>query len=168
MSSETERIIRTPSTKIMPKDELEGHIAEFLKTQNLCTLASCSDNIPRATTLEYYSKGTILYMMPEEGQKMVNIRQNPHVSVAIAAPYTGWLSVKGVQITGEATLITRDSVKEFREGLSVYQWERSAKEIGLKELPESFRLLKVEPHAIEILDVSLKSKGYAPRQLWIP
>jgi len=166
MSSETERIIRTKVTRSMPKEELEKHIAEFLKTQNVCVLASCKDNVPRATPLEYYSDGTTLYVMPEEGQKMENIRENPIVSVAVFAPYTGWLSLKGVQITGEATIVTREDIREFNEALSVYQWQRSAREIGLKELPESFRLLKITAHAIELLDISLKTKGYAPRQLW--
>lgn len=168
MSSETQRIIRTKVTKPMPKEELEEHISEFLKTQNVCVLASCKDNVPRASPLEYYSLGTTLYVMPEEGQKMENIRENPLVSVGVFAPYTGWLSLKGVQITGEATIITREDAQEFDDGLSVYQWQKSAKEIGLKELPESFRLLKITAQAIEVLDISLKTKGYAPRELWTP
>jgi uncharacterized protein YhbP (UPF0306 family) len=122
----------------------------------------------RATPLEYFSKGTTLYIMPEEGQKMDNVRENPHVSIGIFAPYTGWMSVRGVQITGEATLITEEDDKEFKEGLEVYQWQKSAKEIGLDQLPESFRLLKIKAHAIEMLDISLKTKGYAPRQIWTP
>lgn len=106
--------------------------------------------------------------MPEECQKMDNVRENPHVSIGIFAPYTGWMSVRGVQITGEATLITKEDDKEFKEGLEVYQWQKSAKEIGLDQLPESFRLLKIKAHAIEMLDISLKTKGYAPRQIWTP
>ena len=168
MSFHTERIIKTKVTRSMPKDELEQYIVEFLKTQNVCVLATCKDNIPRATPLEFYSRGTTLYVMPEEGQKMENIMQNPLVSVGIFAPYTGWLSLKGVQITGEATIITKENTEEFSDGLSIYQWQKSAKEIGLKELPETFRLMKIRAHAIELLDISLKTKGYAPRQLWIP
>ena len=166
MSSETENIIRIPISHPMPNKELENHIVDFLKTQNVCVLATCSHNIPRATPMEYYSKGTTLYLAPQRGQKMENIQNNPYVSVGIFAPYTGWLSVKGVQITGEAIPITKEDEKEFKDGLEVYQWHKSAKEIGLNELPETFELLKIEAHAIEMLDISLKSKGYAPRQLW--
>jgi len=165
--SEAEQVVRAKVTKPMPKKELEKHIAAFLRTQNTCVLATCKDNIPRATPMEYYSKGVTLYMMPEDGQKMENIRENPYISIGVFAPYTGWLSVKGVQITGEATLITKeDDPKEFDKGLKVYQWQKSAEEIGLHQLPASFRLLKIEAHAIELLDISLKTKGYAPRQLW--
>ncbi len=166
MSSHTERLIRAKTTKAMPEDELRDHIIEFLKTQNMCVLATCKDNVPRATPMEYYSKDLTLYMMPEEGQKLVNLRDNGLVSVGVFAPYTGWLSVRGVQISGEASLITREDVEEFREGVSVYQWQKSAREIGMQELPESFRLMKVEPYSIEMLDISMKAKGYAPRQIW--
>ncbi len=108
-----------------------------------------------------------LYVMPTEGQKMENIRHNRIVSVAVFAPYVNWLSVKGVQISGEATLLTQES-KEFKEALTVYKWEKSAKELGISNIPKTFKLLKIVPHAIEILDISLKNKGYAPRQMWSP
>jgi general stress protein 26 len=167
MTTEAERLLRTKHTNKMPNKELEDHIAQFLKTQSMCVLATCKDNIPRATPVEYYSQGTTLYVMPTEGQKMENIRHNRIVSVGVFAPYTNWLSAKGVQISGEAALVTQES-KEFNEALSVYKWEKTAKELGVPELPKTFRLLKIVPHAIELLDVSLKNKGYAPRQMWAP
>ena len=167
MTTEAEKLIRTKHTNKMPGKELEDHIAQFLKTQNMCVLATCKDNIPRATPVEYYSHGTTLYVMPTEGQKMENIRHNRIVSVAVFAPYVNWLSVKGVQISGEATLLTQES-KEFKEALAVYKWEKSAKEIGISNIPKTFKLLKIVPHAIEVLDISLKHKGYAPRQMWSP
>ena len=167
MTTEVEKHIRTKVTSKMPNKELEDHITQFLKTQNVCVLATCKDNIPRATPVEYYSDGTTLYVMPTGGQKMENIKHNPIVSVAVFAPYTGWLSVTGVQISGEATLITQEA-KEFKKALTVYRWEKSAQEVGISNLPKTFRLLKIVPHAIEVLDISLKKKGYAPRQMWTP
>jgi general stress protein 26 len=167
MTTEAEKLLKAKLTNKMPSKELEDHIAQFLKTQNMCVMASCKDNIPRATPLEYYSHGTTLYVMPTEGQKMENIRHNRIVSVAVFAPYVNWLSVKGVQISGEAILVTQQS-KEFKDALAVYKWEKSAKEIGVSKLPTTFKLLKIVPHAIEVLDISLKSKGYAPRQMWSP
>jgi general stress protein 26 len=167
MTTEVEKHIRAKVTSRMPNKELEEHIAEFLKTQNVCVLATCMDNIPRATPLEYYSDGTTLYVMPTGGQKMENIKNNPIVSVAVFAPYTGWLSMKGLQISGEAMLITQEA-GDFRKAVTVYQWEKSAKELGISNLPKTFRLLKIVPHAIEVLDTSLKKKGYAPRQIWTP
>jgi nitroimidazol reductase NimA-like FMN-containing flavoprotein (pyridoxamine 5'-phosphate oxidase superfamily) len=166
MNSGTQRISGVQSSKAMPKKDLEKHIADFLKTQNICVLATCKDNKPRATPIEYYSKGTILYMVGEEGQKLENIKSNPSVSVGIYAPYTGWFTAKGVQITGKATVITREDTSEFKEAMSVYQWEKAVKELGIKELPESVKVLKIESQKIEMADISLGKRGYATRQVW--
>ena len=52
--------------------------------------------------------------------------------------------------------------------MRVYKWDKSAKEIEISNIPKTFKLLKIVPHAIEILGISLKHKGYAPRQMWSP
>jgi nitroimidazol reductase NimA-like FMN-containing flavoprotein (pyridoxamine 5'-phosphate oxidase superfamily) len=166
MSSNTDRIAGRQSAKVMPKKELEDHIMNFMKTRNMCVLATCKDDKPRATPIEYYSKGTTLYMVAEEGQKLENIKNNPNVSVGIYAPYTGWFTARGVQITGKAKIITRENANEFREAMSVYQWEKAVKELGIKELPQTVKVLKVEAQKIEMADISLGKKGYAARQVW--
>lgn len=165
MSSKPEKVVGTKISKPMPKKQLENHIVRFLKTQNMCVLATCKNNIPRATPMEYYSKGTSLYLVAEKGKKTENIKSNPNVSVGIFAPYKGWFSAKGVQITGTAKIITKKDEDEFNEALSVYEWQKSAEEIGIKNLPENIKLLKIEAKVIEIVDTSLKAKGFEARQV---
>jgi nitroimidazol reductase NimA-like FMN-containing flavoprotein (pyridoxamine 5'-phosphate oxidase superfamily) len=149
---------------IAPKD-LEKWIIQFLKKQNMCVLATCGDNVPRATPVEYHSKGTTIYFVGEPGTKLENIKKNPNVSIGIFLPYTGWDSAKGAQITGKAKIIFRENLTEFKEGLAAYQWEKTAKELGLKTFPETgVELVKVEPEKIEFIDMSLKKLGYSPRQ----
>jgi hypothetical protein len=49
--------------------------------------------------------------------------------------------------------------------LAAYQWEKSAKELGLKTfLKTGVELVKVEPTKIELIDMSLKKIGLSPRQ----
>jgi nitroimidazol reductase NimA-like FMN-containing flavoprotein (pyridoxamine 5'-phosphate oxidase superfamily) len=163
MSSESSLTHRI--TKAMPKKELEDHIANFLTAQNMCVLATCSDNLPRATPIEYHSKFLTLFFIAEPGRKLKNIEANPSVSVGVFAPYMGWSSAKGVQISGDAKIIERKNKREFDEGLSVYQWQKTAAELGIKELPESVRLLRVETRKAELVDMSLNEKGYAARQI---
>ena len=93
--SEVLSIVRKRMTRRMPKKALEARIATFLAAQNMCVLATCAGDVPRATPLEYHSDGTTLYMMVEAGRKIENILENPNVSVGIYGPYKGWLSVKG-------------------------------------------------------------------------
>src|SRR5665647_3188641 len=144
---------------------LEERIIEFLKKQNMCVLATCGDGFPRATPIEYHSKGITIYFVGEPGTKLKNIKNNPNVSIGIFYPYIGWDSAKGAQITGKAKIISRKNSTEFKEGLEAYQWEKTAKELGLKTFPETgVELVKVEPKKIEFIDMSLKKLGYSPRQ----
>jgi nitroimidazol reductase NimA-like FMN-containing flavoprotein (pyridoxamine 5'-phosphate oxidase superfamily) len=148
---------------ITPKD-LKKRIIQFLKKQNMCVIATCGNNVPRATPVEYHSKGMTIYFVGEPGAKMENIKNNPNVSIGIFLPYTGWDSAKGAQITGKAKMISRENSAEFKEGLKVYQWEKTAKELGIKTFPATVGLIKVDPEKIEYIDMSLKKMGYNPRQ----
>jgi nitroimidazol reductase NimA-like FMN-containing flavoprotein (pyridoxamine 5'-phosphate oxidase superfamily) len=152
-----------PTTKPMPKEELETYIAGFLLGNNMCVLATCKGDSPRATPIEYRSKGLTLYLAGESGIKIKNIAANPNVSVGIYFPYTGMESAKGAQITGTATIITKDS-ENFTEALEAYQWEKTAKEFNLKTFPQSLTMIRVDSTKIELTDVSLRKKGYSPRQ----
>jgi len=150
--------------EIMPTKELEKRVVQFLEKQNMCVLATCSNGNPRATPIEYHSKGTTLYFVGEPGIKLGNIKNNPKVSIGIFLPYTGWDSASGAQITGEAKIIPKSDTAEFKEGLTAYKWEKTAEELGIKEFPETVALIKVEPKKIEFIDMSLKKMGYSPRQ----
>ena len=163
MSSESrdQRFVK----KSMPTKVLEERIIEFLKEPNMCVLATCGDGLPRATPIEYHSKGITIYFVGEPGTKLENMKKNSNVSIGIFLPYTGWDSAKGVQITGKAKIISRENSTEFKEGLATYQWEKAAKELGLKTFPETgVELVKVEPEKIEFIDMSLKKIGFSPRQ----
>jgi hypothetical protein len=130
----------------------------------MCVLATCGDNVPRATPVEYHSKGITIYFVGEPGIKLENMKTNPNVSIGIFLPYIGWDSAKGAQITGKAKIISRENSTEFKEGLVAYQWEKTANELGIKTFPATAELIKVEPEKIEFIDMSLKKMGYSPRQ----
>ena len=153
------------SLKCMPPKELEKRIIQFLKEQNMCVLATCSNDVPRATPIEYHPKGTTMYFVGELGTKLRNIKNNPNVSIGIFLPYIGWDSAEGAQITGKAKIIPKKNVIEFQEGLAAYQWEKTARELGINTFPETVELIKVEPEKIEFIDMSLKKMGYSPRQI---
>jgi nitroimidazol reductase NimA-like FMN-containing flavoprotein (pyridoxamine 5'-phosphate oxidase superfamily) len=152
--------------KAMPHQELENYISQFLSEKNMCVLATCYEDIPRATPIEYRSKGNKLYFVGEPGTKLKNLANNQNVSIGIYLPYVGWESAKGVQITGKATIISRRS-GEFNESLEAYQWEKTAKEFNLREFPESLTLIRVDPSKVELIDMSLKKKGYSSRQVLV-
>jgi nitroimidazol reductase NimA-like FMN-containing flavoprotein (pyridoxamine 5'-phosphate oxidase superfamily) len=153
--------------KELSAKELRTRIDQFLESTNMCVLATIGDELPRATPIEYHSKGITMYFVGEPGTKLKNIANNPNVSIGIFLPYTGWDSAKGAQITGKAKIISRDELCDFREGLEAYQWEKTAKQLNIKEFPKTVELVRVDPEKIEFVDMSLKKEGFSPRQTLI-
>jgi len=169
--------------KKMPREQLEQHIVEFIKSHDMCVLATTSkDNIPRATPIWYNSKGTTLYILTDRGStKLGNIEANPRMSIGISDPRTSWLSVKGVQITGQVTLLTTDN-PEFEEALRIYNFKErmkenieemrkalgkeTGKEIPQGKPPRGLVVIKVESKKIELCEYALLPRGYDFRQVW--
>jgi len=140
---------------------VEALIIRLLEACPLCVIATCSDNIPRASTVEFFPIGTTLYILTEGGKKIENLKRNSHVSLAIHAEFTGWSDVKGLQITGVAEIGERGS-SIFNEGFQAYQSRRGSQNPPLS-LPEFMSIIKVKPAKIEYLDASLAAKGYKVR-----
>ena len=153
------------ATKQMSKDELERRISVFIKTHNMCVLCTARDNIPRATPIEYWADGTTLYIFADPGTKRENIKANPKVSVGIFDPFVGSLSVKGMQITGEATILTDDN-PEYDEALIMRRRELVGEEIGDYKPPRGRAVIKIEAKKIEFINIALGLDGYDLRHVW--
>ena len=65
-------------------------ICDFLKTQATCVIATCSDSLPRASTVEFFPVGLTISIMTEGGRKVENIEKNPRVSIALSAPFMNY------------------------------------------------------------------------------
>ena len=148
----------------MPREQLEKHVVEFIKSHNVCVLATARDNIPRATPLEYEADGTTLYINVGPGRKIDNLKANPQVSAGIHDPLHGWLSVKGVQITGQAVIIT-DSDAEYPDAWKIFNHANAGKE-GWDVPPKGYTLLKILAQKIELFEAALKQQGYKIKQVW--
>jgi len=165
MGNEMLELMTRRVTAKMPRDELEQHIIEFIKSHNMCVMATAKDNVPRATAIEYFSVGTTLYMVGDPGTKIEHMKANPQVSISIHDPYTGFFSVKAIVITGKPTLIS-DSDPEYYEAWKICQWEKIRKELGLTEPPKGILMIKIEAKSIKLLENVLKLKGYDSTQVW--
>jgi len=148
----------------MSREQLEKHIVEFIKSHNVCVLATARDNIPRATPLEYEAEGTTLYINIGPGRKIENLKANPQVSAGIHDPLHGWLSVKGIQITGQAIIIT-DSDTEYTDAWKIFNRANAGKE-GWDVPPKGYTLLKIMARKIELFETALKKQGYKMKQVW--
>ena len=155
--------VKNPSEP-MPIDMLEQHIVEFIKSHNVCVLATAKDNIPRATPLEYEADGTTLYIDAGPGKKTENIKANPVVRAGIHDPLHGWLSCKGVQITGQARLLA-DTDAEYPSAWRIFNRANAGKE-GWDTPPAGRTLMIIEAQKIELFETALRQQGYKMRQTW--
>jgi general stress protein 26 len=139
----------------MGRDELEGTIIDFLESQGMCVMATCSSGTPRASAVEFFPEGTTIYVLTEGGRKVENIEGNPKVSVAIHTQFTGWDTIKGIQITGRAEIGGKGSVI-FAEGERAYE-KRKKQAI---RVPDFLSVIRITPQRIEYLDTTLRAKGH--------
>ena len=161
-------------TAQLPPAEMEKRIAAFLLRGNICVLATCLNDVPRATPIEYYSDNLTIYVAASHGTKVPNIEANPRVSIAIYnTPYTDWTDwhhVTGVQINGEPELLRYDDhPDEYVAALQIYEWRKYRKALGVaEEEPRKTTIIKSKPVKIEFRDLALMREGYSVLQTWKP
>jgi hypothetical protein len=144
--------------KELNREELQRLIVDLLIEQTLCVIATCSENLPRASTVEYFPIATTIYILTEGGVKIENIHHNPNVSVAIHAPFAGWQTVRGLQMTGIAEIGRRGS-SVYEEGLDAFNKRRG----HISNVPDIMNIIKVKPSKIEYLDTAIANKGFKVR-----
>ena len=147
--------------KILGRKKLELLIEQFLQREPVCVIATCFHDIPRASTVEFFPFATNLYILTEGGEKIENIKGNPRVSIAVHAPFIGWESVRGLQITGIAEIGKKGS-RIFDEGTEAYRKRRGVKTASL---PDLMNVIRVLPLRIEYIDTTLDDKGFSVRQV---
>lgn len=148
------------SSKKLDKVKLQKVIDEYVSGKNTCTLTSGVCEFIRSTPIEYMYVNSCFYFFTEGGYKFKGILQNPNVSICIYDDYTGMGKLKGLQISGEAELISTDS-SEYKELIE-------AKKLNLeniKKLPVTLNLLKVYPLKFEFLNSDFKDMGAEVKQV---
>jgi len=156
----------------LPRPELEKRIAAFLREGNVCVLATCLNDRPRATPIEYYSDGLTIYIAASRGTKVPNLEGNPRASIAIYnTPYTDWTDwyrVRGVQITAIPRLLRfADEPEAYVAALKIYDWRKYRRALGkADEEPRNTTVLALTPVRIEFRDLGLLRENYAVLQTW--
>ena len=144
--------------KKLPKEELIKEIRQFLSQSKVLVLCTASNNIPRATPMDFYmEKGKPnfnIYVGPAPGRKIKNIEENPVVSIGIYTPMdTG--KIQGMQITASG----RDRLIFLKEGDA--EFTKAEKIVrGKRKL-----ILKIIPEKIELLDYDFIKEGYSRLQV---
>lgn len=135
--------------KISP-EELKVLIKEFLREHKDGSLATCMNNIPRSSPVQYVvgHKGDNMnvYIFSAGGEKFRAISENPNVCLLVNTDYINYRQIKGVQIFGTATTslmdpLLFDEAKEFHPDPYVVEKER-----------QNLKVIKIVPEEIVYLD----------------
>lgn len=140
----------------MPEDELKREIREYLDERKVLVLCTCSNNIPRATPMDYYTEkdNFNIYVGPAPGRKVKNMEENPIVSIGIYTPLSKG-KIQGMQITASG----KDKLVFLREGDEDFERVQNIVR-GKRKL-----LLKIIPEKIELLDYDFAKRGYSRLQV---
>ncbi len=148
-------------------DPKPGKYSCGLIHKNALVLATCANNKPRATTLEFFNEGLTIYILGEPGGKIANIKRNPVVSAVVyEQPLKHSKFQKHLQLFGQAELISmRNNPRLFRSKARKWNFNYAAnklmspiikeKKLSGKEAEQmvtkglaSLTLIKITPHRI--------------------
>jgi uncharacterized protein YhbP (UPF0306 family) len=92
--------------------DVADHVVDYLNQQKTLTLATAAPGgPPHATTLVYVNDGSTLYIwLRQNAATTGQIEGNAQVGFAINEYADDWRQTKGVQGTGECTVVTGDEL----------------------------------------------------------
>lgn len=98
-----------------PSSRLRLQVLDYLRDHNVATLATCSAADISAAAVFYVNDGFTLYFLSSpDSRHCRNLAQNPRVAVTIQEDYSEWQEIRGVQIEGEACVISGEEEKRAR------------------------------------------------------
>lgn len=143
----------------LTEKEFEQAVIDYLNKHNVLHLATCRNNEPRSTPLEYFNNGLTVYIFSEGGGKFANLKANPMVSYSISDPYDpleDMLGARGLQVWGHAASFKKNDAPERFQ--TIYQFSRNAealKKHGVDQMAAAvnFNVITIEPTRIRYLDM---------------
>ena len=140
----------------MPEEQLKREIREYLNKRKVLVLCTCSNNIPRATPMDFYTEKDSfnIYIGPAPGRKVKNMEENPNISIGIYTPLSEG-KIQGMQITAtgkDRLIFLQEGDEGFEEAQKIVRGKRKL-------------LLKIIPEKIEFLDYDFVKVGYSRLQV---
>jgi hypothetical protein len=148
------RLIESLSEK-----EFEQEVSEYLSSHNVLHLATCRNNEPRSTPLEYFNNRLLVYIFSEGGGKFANLKENGNVCYSIADPYEpgeNYFGAVGLQVWGKASTFKRHDDPERCAAIQRYSRLGDAlKKQGLDQFASrvNYNVITIEPLKIRYLNL---------------
>ena len=146
----------------MDAGDLQAKMTEYINVNDTCALATGVDGFIRNTPIEYSYHDGCFWMFSEGGEKFIGLEKNPNVCIAIFDKFTGFGSLKGLQVTGTASLVEPFS-KEYNDHAAVKKIPLAA----LQKLDPPMNLIKIRPVSADFLNSDFKKDGFDSRQHFV-
>lgn len=131
----------------MTSEALREKVSEFLKSHRLGSLATCMNNIPRSSPVQYFvGENLDIYIISAGGDKFKALSKNDNVCLLVNTDYIDYRQIKGVQVFGKATTSIEnvDLVDEAQRYCpNPYQLEQERNHL---------KVIKIKPREIIYLD----------------
>jgi nitroimidazol reductase NimA-like FMN-containing flavoprotein (pyridoxamine 5'-phosphate oxidase superfamily) len=135
-------------------DELRARLVKFLRNNAIGTLATCYDDLPRATPVRYKSNDVDIYILTEGGGKIFNIRRNPSVSFSVHGRYAGFTTCRCVQLWGQASIIEQHDADYMRaHDIMGLEKRPDLSTVDLKAVQATMCIVKIMPQRARILNL---------------
>ena len=137
-------------------------VLKFLRENSVCCLATCSKDMPRASTMEYILiEDTIFFATSGDSIKANNLKANNNISFA------AYTMPKFVTIDGTTDTPTEDEIKEYNKIL--FGRHPEFKDMTENGMMKSMAYFKINPEVVYYNDYT---SGMGPAELikchWIP
>lgn len=143
----------------LDEETLKTAVIEYIKENDTCALATGTGNFVRCTPIEYKYNKDAFWMFTEGGEKFIALEQNSNVCIAIFEKYAGFGKLKGMQVTGTATII-----EPFADDYMEAAKARKIPVEALKKMQHPMNLIKIAPKRIDFLNSEFKQMGCSSRQ----
>jgi PPOX class probable F420-dependent enzyme len=89
--------------------KLSKKVSKLIARERVCRVATTdADDTPHVVPVCHVLAGERIYFASgNDARKVANLRQNPHIALAIDLYSEEWSQLKGVMVQGTATLIER-------------------------------------------------------------
>ena len=141
---------------------LRKKILDVLETcQDMAVGTVRPDGAPQVTVVSFVNDGMLIYFgCGANSQKGRNIKAESRVSVAMTAPYTDWMAIKGLSLAADA-----EEVTEAEELALVCRLitERFPQVAQIEAPPDvAMTVIRLRPTVVSVLDYS---KGFGHTDL---
>jgi uncharacterized protein YhbP (UPF0306 family) len=137
--------------------ELAGRIAALLDRHHVMSLATIGSNGPHAVNLFYTRDGfTLLWVSDPSSRHSVEIDADSRVAATIAADFSDFPQVQGLQLSGHAVRITdesgRQNARRHLESRYPFLQATAGAPAELREAYEHAEFYQLTPIRIVVID----------------